>query len=340
MWPSTMWSLSSFTRNIVLGSASTISPSISIFSSFDIRETLAAKVAGNGCELRRVGGLGCPGQLQRIVGVAGNHVYVEVEDRLPRGPPHVVEDVESGRLQRLLHALDDAPHRRDGGDQVVLRHRQQVLAVVPRDHHHVPARGGVDVHHRDRALVGIDDLAGDLSGDDLAEDAVRVAHRENCKAWSSIVPPPMTLLASEAIDRQALRRLIDELCLVERPSASEGEREAAEWIAAQFRDAGLDTRVEAERAHGGFWWPIGLLNAIAAVAAAIGSRLVAAGALALLADDIDHRKRVFRRMLLPRRTTWNVTAVAGDPQAEQTIVLVAHHDAAHGGAIYDTTVAY
>src|SRR3954447_12518760 len=33
MWPSTSWSLSSFTRNIVFGRASRTSPSISIFSS-------------------------------------------------------------------------------------------------------------------------------------------------------------------------------------------------------------------------------------------------------------------------------------------------------------------
>src|SRR4051794_33587235 len=37
MWPRTMCSLSSLTRNIVLGRASTISPSISIFSSFPMR---------------------------------------------------------------------------------------------------------------------------------------------------------------------------------------------------------------------------------------------------------------------------------------------------------------
>ncbi len=150
----------------------------------------------------------------------------------------------------------------------------------------------------------------------------------------------MTLVAPEAIDRQELRRLVDELCVIERPSASEGEREAAEWIADRFRDAGLDTRVEAEQAHGGFWWPIGLLNAIAVVAAGSRSRLLAVGALVLLVDDIDHRKRVFRRMLLPKRRTWNVTAVTGDAQSERTIVLVAHHDAARGGAIYDTTAAY
>src|SRR5437868_2676947 len=36
MWPSTMWPFSSFTRNIALGSVSTISPCIWIVSSFAI----------------------------------------------------------------------------------------------------------------------------------------------------------------------------------------------------------------------------------------------------------------------------------------------------------------
>src|SRR5262245_66360830 len=36
MWPRTSWPLSNLTRNIVLGRASVISPSISIFSSFAI----------------------------------------------------------------------------------------------------------------------------------------------------------------------------------------------------------------------------------------------------------------------------------------------------------------
>ena len=43
-----------------------------------------------------------------------------------------------------------------------------------------------------------------------------------------------------------------------------------------------------------------------------------------------------RRAFLPRRRTWNVVAEAGDPEAARTVVVVAHHDAAHGGLIYDT----
>jgi hypothetical protein len=133
-----------------------------------------------------------------------------------------------------------------------------------------------------------------------------------------------------------LRADVDHLSAIERPSASPGERRAAEWIAERLRAEGLHATVEEERAHPGFWWPIGLLNAIALAAAALPfGRVVAAAAAAALVDDVDHRRRAFRR-LLPRRPTYNVTAVAGDPAAERTVVIVAHHDAAHGGMIFDT----
>jgi hypothetical protein len=149
----------------------------------------------------------------------------------------------------------------------------------------------------------------------------------------------MTLVSPTA-DRQELYRVVADLSAIERPSASEGERAAADWIADEFRAAGLETSVECERAHGGFWWPIAWLNAIALLAARLRSRLLALGALALLVEDIDHRKRLFRRLVLRKRPTWNVTAVAGDPHAKRTVVVVAHHDAAHGGLIYDTTALY
>src|SRR3954468_18598938 len=47
MCPRTSWSFSSFTRNMVLGRASRISPSISIFSSFDT----ALEPSGRGLDL-------------------------------------------------------------------------------------------------------------------------------------------------------------------------------------------------------------------------------------------------------------------------------------------------
>ena len=73
--------------------------------------------------------------------------------------------------------------------------------------------------------------------------------------------------------RALIERVVRELASYERPSASEGERRAAEWLAGELREAGCrDVRVEEERAHGGYWWPLGLLNAGSALAALRGRR--------------------------------------------------------------------
>jgi hypothetical protein len=138
--------------------------------------------------------------------------------------------------------------------------------------------------------------------------------------------------------RAVIERVIRELASYERESASEGERRAAEWIAEELRDAGCrDARVEEERAHGGYWWPLGLLNAGAAVAALLG-RLPAAvlggAAAAAVYDDVSGGRLWFRRRTLPHRPTWNVVAELGDPDAARTVVLMAHHDAAHSGLVF------
>lgn len=134
-----------------------------------------------------------------------------------------------------------------------------------------------------------------------------------------------------------LREHVSTLAAMERPSASDGELAAAEWIRARFAEAGLEARIEAEPAHGTYWWPLGLCAAAAAAAGSSGSRragvvvgaLVAAGVV----DDVSAGPHVLRR-LLPRRTTYNVVAEAGRPDAERTLVFIAHHDAAHGGFIF------
>jgi hypothetical protein len=128
-----------------------------------------------------------------------------------------------------------------------------------------------------------------------------------------------------------LRRDVAHLAAIERPSASPGEREAAEWIAGRLREAGLEPRVEEERVHATFVWPIALPNAAAVLAAALPWARVRRA----LIDDVDQRRRVVRG-LLPRSPTWNVWAEHGDRDAPRTLVIVAHHDAAHGGAVFDT----
>ncbi len=122
------------------------------------------------------------------------------------------------------------------------------------------------------------------------------------------------------MSRKALiERVVRELASYERPSASEGERRAADWLAGEFRAAGCrEVRVEEERAHGGYWWPLGLLNAGSALAALLGRRaaaLVGGAAAAAVYDDVSGGQLWFRRRALPHRPTWNVVAEAGDPDA-------------------------
>src|SRR2546423_15121293 len=69
--------------------------------------------------------------------------------------------------------------------------------------------------------------------------------------------PTATTGASPHLDSAWHRRLLDELCAIERPSASPGEREAAEWLGAELRHLGIEAEIESEPAHGPFWWPPG-----------------------------------------------------------------------------------
>jgi len=137
-----------------------------------------------------------------------------------------------------------------------------------------------------------------------------------------------------------LRERLEQLEQIERPSASDGERRAAEWLVERFAEEGAPARIEAEDAHGSFWWPLGLgaaLGVLGAAAALKGRRLIGAllgtvGA-AGIADDFPPNQRRLRR-LLPRRTTYNVVCELGDPAAAQTLVFIAHHDAPHSGLVF------
>jgi hypothetical protein len=145
-------------------------------------------------------------------------------------------------------------------------------------------------------------------------------------------------------DRPHLRQAIAHLAAIDRPSASPGEHEAAQWIAAQLAEFGCDTRVEEERAHGGYWFPLGVPNVLAGIAGLLarhGGRraralaaAVGAFAAAAIWDDVGGGTLWFRRRFLPSRATWNVIAETGDRQAQRTLVLVAHHDAAHWGLLF------
>jgi Peptidase family M28 len=139
-------------------------------------------------------------------------------------------------------------------------------------------------------------------------------------------------------DTRQLRAIVEHLQAIERPSASDGERRAAEWIRDRLAEHGCRARVEEERATGSFPLPVGLLSAVAAAAGLTRRGRPLAGAVGLaaaaaIADDVAAGRRPFRR-LLPAHTTYNVVAEIGDADADETIVFAAHHDAARGGLIF------
>lgn len=138
-----------------------------------------------------------------------------------------------------------------------------------------------------------------------------------------------------------LRHTIEHLTTWERPSASDGERRAAEWIAGELQELGHRADIEEEPAHGTYWWPVGIFTALGAFAGVVGGarRLLGfvVGAFAAFGvwDECGLWRGHWTRRLLPRRSTWNVVGRAGDPDAERTVVVVAHHDAAHTGQAFD-----
>jgi hypothetical protein len=140
------------------------------------------------------------------------------------------------------------------------------------------------------------------------------------------------------LDTNQLRERVEALAGIERGSCSSGERIAAELVADELRSLRARVRLEEERVHGTYWWPLGLLAALAAAGGFSRSRPlgVAAGALAAAGawDDLRLNRRSIRRHLLRQRTTVNVVGELGDPNAEHTVLLIAHTDAAHSGLVF------
>jgi acetylornithine deacetylase/succinyl-diaminopimelate desuccinylase-like protein len=143
-------------------------------------------------------------------------------------------------------------------------------------------------------------------------------------------------------DPSALRAVVEHLAPLQRLPASPGEREAAEIIRDWLEERGCSAVVEEMPAYHSYAAPIGLmaaLSAASALAAGRGHRAVGVlgGALAALgiADDITGSRMLFRRLALQPGMGTNVIAEAGDPTARRTLVVLAHHDAAPSGVVFD-----
>ena len=165
-------------------------------------------------------------------------------------------------------------------------------------------------------------------------DGAAAEHRAHGKrvAWPATWPvTQLTHLSRRRIgepDQAWLRARLEELERIDRPSASEGERRAAEWLVGQFRRArrrganrggrrarhllvAARARHRARRAR--------RIRRRCAARAALGAALGALGAAGIASDFPPHQRRL--RAPLPKRTAYNVVCEIGDPDAAQTIVV-------------------
>ena len=154
--------------------------------------------------------------------------------------------------------------------------------------------------------------------------------------------------AASADVQATLRDVVETLAPLDRRAGSHGERQAADWLVERLRAAGSEARIEEADFLPGYapqLLPLGLAGAAAGLVALSplgrrrGIRALAAGigvaAGAAIADDARNGTRLWRRLIARPQITTNVVAETGDRSASRTLVVLAHHDAAPTGVIFD-----
>lgn len=150
-------------------------------------------------------------------------------------------------------------------------------------------------------------------------------------------------MTASAFDQTALRRDVEALAAMERRSASAGERASAEWVARRLGEAGaVDVRLQEFRYQHTYATAQGAHFAAGLAAALIGGRggtALAAAAAASFDLEFSGRSQWLRR-LLPAGTGVNaIGRVPARGERRRTLVLVAHHDAAHTGLMWHPRIA-
>ncbi len=161
-----------------------------------------------------------------------------------------------------------------------------------------------------------------------------------------------------------LHEVVETLAPLDRAPCSAGERAAAEWLATRLRAVpGVEVALEDEPSWGTFpptATALGLLGIAAAGLVLSGRRalgaVLAAKAFAGIVDEAQNGPRIVRRLLRRRRTTVNLVARMGESETSTTpaetgtpgsaandgepvtLVVLAHHDAAQSGVIFDQTL--
>jgi Peptidase family M28 len=171
----------------------------------------------------------------------------------------------------------------------------------------------------------------------------RRARRAMRPAASASIPAD---LAPAADIEATLREVVETLAPLERTPCSPGERAAAEWLHGRLSSvAGVEAQLEDEPSWGTFpptATGLGLAGILGALLSLRGRRLLgallAAATFAGIVDEAHNGPRLLRRLVRRRRSTVNLTARAGDPDAQATLVVIAHHDAPQTGLIFDQTL--
>ena len=177
---------------------------------------------------------------------------------------------------------------------------------------------------------------GQPAHDQHADEGDTAAHSGRFPAKRSIPAPPTMRTpwppqpdpSTPGREELTLRDVVETLAPIERRAGSDGEQQAAEWIAARLRGRAA-TRIEEEQFLDGYARTMskltsaGLLAGLTALAIPPARKLAgaaAAGATLAIADDISNGPRLFRRATAKPRTTWNVVGVCGDRAAPRTLV--------------------
>ena len=143
-----------------------------------------------------------------------------------------------------------------------------------------------------------------------------------------------------------LREVVEALAPLVRTPCSPGERRAAEWLGERLRAAGCrDVALEEEPSWGTFAPTSAGLAAVGVLGGLVGlvgcRKLGAALSLVSVAgvfDEAQNGPRVVRRLVRRERRTVNVVARAGDPASARKLVVLAHHDAAQTGLLFDQSL--
>lgn len=137
-----------------------------------------------------------------------------------------------------------------------------------------------------------------------------------------------------------IRADVEALAAMERRAAGEGERRSGEWVAARLREAGAaDVRLESFRYQHEYSSAHAAHCAAGIAAAALGSAPLALAAAVSFHLEFGGRSQWIRRFLPAGEGTNVLARVPAAGEARRTLVLVAHHDAAHTGLVWHPSVA-